>query len=218
MPQQPVRAGVRRVGGALRWRWRRIREELFLWRWRSKVQASRFAHFGKRSLIVSPRGILARHRIEIGDDVLVHEDAMFSVVESFNGRDHEPYLRIGSGSNIGPRIWFSCVGEIEIGDNTLISHDVLIADSYHEYENLELPIIRQPMAPPESVKLGSGCYVGAHAAILAGVTVGQNTFIGANAVVTQSVPANAVVVGNPARVIRHYDHQRGAWVDGAPAG
>jgi acetyltransferase-like isoleucine patch superfamily enzyme len=193
-----------------------VREDLFLRRWRRKVKAGRFAHFGKRSLIVSPRGILAPHRIEIGDDVLVHEGAMFSVVESFNGRDHEPWLSIGSGCNIGPRIWFSCVGQIEIGEHTLIAHDVLIADSHHEYQDLDQPIIRQPMAEPAAVKLGAGCYVGAHAAILAGVTVGENSFVGANSVLTSSAPANSVIAGNPARVIRHFDHSHGEWVDGAP--
>jgi len=124
---------------------RTVREDLFLWRWRRKVKAHRFAHFGKRSLIVSPRGILSPHRIEIGDGVLIHEGAMFSVVEHWRGRDHEPRLRIGSGTNIGAGIWFSCVGEIDIGENNLMGHNILIADSYHEYEDPDTPIIFQPM-------------------------------------------------------------------------
>jgi acetyltransferase-like isoleucine patch superfamily enzyme len=191
----------------------KLRRDLFLWRWRRKVGAKRFAHFGKRSLIYSPRGILSPHRIEIGDDVLVHEGAMFSVVEHYNGRDHEPRLRIGSGTNIGPGIWFSCVGQIEIGENILTAHNVLIADSYHSYEDPDTPITRQPMAEPGPVTIEPGCYLGAHAAILGGVTVGANSFIGANAVVTSSVPPNSVVVGNPARVIRCYDRGRGAWAE-----
>lgn len=187
-----------------------------MWRWRRRVKAHRFAHFGQRSLIVSPRGILAPHRIEIGDDVLIHEGAMFSVVERYQGREHDPHLRIGSGTNIGTGIWFSCVGTIEIGENNLMGHNVLIADSYHEYEDPDAPIISQPMAPPAPVSIGAGCIIGPHAAILAGVTVGPNSFIAANAVVTRSTPPNSVVVGNPARVIRHYDRARGEWVDGSP--
>lgn len=142
---------------------------------------------------------------------------MFSVVEHYRGRDHQPRLRIGSGTNIGHGIWFSCVGEIEIGEDNLIGHNVLIADSYHEYEAPDMPIIMQPMAKPEPVRIGPGCIIGPHAAILAGVTVGANTFIAANAVITRSVPPNSVVVGNPARVIRHYDRERGEWVEGPPA-
>ena len=91
------------------------RQSLFLWRMRRHIGAHRFARFGQRSLIVAPRGILSPHRIEVGDGVLIHEGAMLSVVEHYRGRDHQPRLRIGSGSNIGHGIWVSCVGEIETG-------------------------------------------------------------------------------------------------------
>jgi acetyltransferase-like isoleucine patch superfamily enzyme len=188
-----------------------------MWWWRTRIRADRLARFGERSVIYAPRAILNPHRIEIGEDVLIHENAMFSVVERFNGREHQPHLRIGSGTNIGAGLWISCVGEIEIGENNLMGHNVLIADSYHEYQDPDTPIIRQPMAPPEPVRIGPGCIVGPHVAILAGVSIGANSFIAANAVVTSSVPPNSVVVGNPARVIRHFDRARGEWVQGAPA-
>jgi acetyltransferase-like isoleucine patch superfamily enzyme len=189
---------------------------VFLWRWRRRIKAHRFARFGSRSLVIAPRGILSPHRIEIGEDVLIREDAMFSVVEHYRGRDYQPRLIIGDGTQIGQGIWFSCVGEIEIGENNLLGHNILIADSYHEYEDPDTPIIFQPMAEPDSVKIAPGCVIGPHAAILAGVSIGANTFVAANAVVTRSVGPNSVVVGNPGRVIRHYDRARGEWVDGAP--
>lgn len=213
---RPVSHLTIRVRGAIGNRLRPVRQAVFLWRWRRRVGAHRFARFGQRSLIVAPQGILSPHRIEIGDDVLVHEGAMFSVVEHYRGRDHQPRLRIGSRCNIGRGIWLSCVGEIEIGEDNLFGHNVLIADSYHEYHDPDAPIIHQPMAPPEPVVIEPGCIVGPGAAILAGVRIGARSFVAANAVVTRSVPPNSVVVGNPARVIRHYDRQRGSWVDGAP--
>lgn len=191
-----------------------LHQRLFLWRMRRRIGAHRFARFGEKSLIFAPRGILNPHRIEIGDRVLVHEGAMFSVVEEWNGRRHDPHLRIGSGSNIGHGIWLSCVGRIDIGEDNLLGHNILIADSYHEYHDPDVPIIRQPMAEPRDVRIEPGCIIGPHVAVLAGVTVGSGSFIAANAVVTKSVPPNSVVVGNPARVIRHYDRERGEWVDG----
>lgn len=198
---------------------RTVHQRAFLWRRRRRVGAHRFARFGERSLIVDPYAILSPHRIHIGDSVLVHHGAMFSVVEEFNGRRHEPRLRIGSGTNIGHGIWLSCVGEIDIGERNLMGHNILIADSYHEYHDPDVPIIDQPMAPAQPVKIGRGCIIGPHAAILAGVTVGENSFIAANAVLTRSVPPNSVVVGNPARVVRRYDRERREWVDaeGAPS-
>ena len=189
------------------------RRRLLLWHWRRRVRARSFGRFGERSIIYKPLGILCRHRIEIGDRVLVHKDAMFSLVEEAHGRRHEPRLRIGDDTRIGHGIWFSCVGEIEIAENNLLGHNILIADSYHEYQDPDTPIIRQPMAEAKGVKIEPGCIVGPHAAILAGVTIGRNSFVAANAVVTRSVPPNSVVVGNPARVIRRYDRERGKWID-----
>jgi len=203
------------VGPALRARQklRAIRERWFLWRMRRKVGAHRFASFGHRSLIVEPHGIRSPHRIEIGDNVLVHRGAMFSVVEEYRGRTHEPRLRIGSRCNIGHGIWLSCVGEIEIAEDNLLGHNILIADSYHSYQDPDTPIIYQPMADPEPVRIERGCIIGPHASILAGVTIGANSFIAANTVVSRSVPPNSVVAGNPGRIIRRFDRARSEWVD-----
>jgi acetyltransferase-like isoleucine patch superfamily enzyme len=51
--------------------------------------------------------------------------------------------------------------------------------------------------------LKRGCSIGANATLLPGITVGENAFVGAGSVVTKNVPANAVVVGNPAKIIRY---------------
>ena len=201
-----LRARLRATRHEARQRW------LLLY-WRRRVGARRFARFGEQSIIYRPLGILNPQRIEIGDRVLVHQGAMFSVVDELHGRRHEPRLRIGDDTRIGHGIWFSCVGEIEIGERNLLGHNILIADSYHEYEDPDTPIIDQPMAPAQGVRIEPGCIIGPHAAILAGVTIGRGSFISANAVVTRSVGPNSVVVGNPARVIRSYDRERAQWVD-----
>jgi len=190
-----------------------MRRRLLAWRWRRKVHAERFAHFGRDSIIYKPIGILCPDRIEVGERVVVQRDAMFSLVEAAHGRRHDPRLRIGSDTHIGPGLWVSCVGHIEIGEFNLFGSNVMIADSYHQYEDPDTPIIRQPMAEARPVRIERGCHIGANAAILAGVTVGRNSFVGAGAVVTRSVPPNSVVAGNPARIIRNYDRERGVWVE-----
>lgn len=199
--------------GRLRATRHQARQRWLLLYWRARVGAHRFAAFGERSIVYRPLGILNPHRIEIGDRVLVHQGAMFSVVEELNGRRHEPRLRIGDDTRIGHGIWFSCVGEIEIGERNLLGHNILIADSYHEYQDPDTPIVDQPMAPAAGVRIEPGCIIGPHAAILAGVTIGRGSFVAANSVVTRSVEANSVVAGNPARVIRSYDRLRAEWVD-----
>ncbi len=194
----------------------RVRRKVFLWRMRHRTGAHRLAAFGPNSLIEPPATLLSPHRIEIGDNVLLHRDAFLSVVEEHNGRRYDPHLRIGRGTNFGRNLWVSCVGSIDIGEEVLAGHNVLITDTYHSYEDPDVSIVRQPMAPPRAVVIGDGCILGPHVAVLAGVTIGARSFVSAGAVVTKSVPPNSVVVGNPARVLRWFDRSRGEWVDGEP--
>jgi acetyltransferase-like isoleucine patch superfamily enzyme len=183
------------------------------WRARRRVGAHRLAAFGRESVIVPPAVIHSPHRIEIGERVLVHRDAFFSVVEEHNGRRYEPRLRIGDRTSIGHGVWISCVGQIDIGAEVLAGHNILITDTFHEYFDPDVSIARQPMGEPRPVRIGDGVHLGPNVAVLAGVTIGERSFVAANAVVTRDVPPNSVVVGNPARVIRRYDRERQAWID-----
>ena len=58
----------------------------------------------------------------------------------------------------------------------------------------------------------SSIRIGNNVIILGGVSIGEKAVIGAGAVVTKSIPAYSIAVGNPARVIKQYDHKRGEWV------
>ena len=169
---------------------------------RRAVGAHRLAAFGRDSVIVPPAVIHSPHRIEIGERVVIHRDAFFSVVEEHNGRRYEPRLRIGDRTSIGHGLWVSCVGQIDIGAEVLAGHNILITDTFHEYFDPDISIGRQPMAEPQPVRIGDGVHLGPHVAILAGVSIGERSFVAANAVVTRDVPANAVVAGIPARLVR----------------
>ena len=117
-------------------------------------------------------------------------------------------IRVGKGVFINSGCCFQDQGGIELGDGCLIGHQVVIATLNHDFD----PQKRGGMYPAP-VRLGNNVWVGEHATILAGVTVGDNAVVAAGAVVTKDVPANAVVGGVPARIIRmigeqarsHYD-------------
>ena len=96
------------------------------------------------------------------------------------------------------------------------SDRLLLADTAPAPTRAGVPVAAQDLAEPRPVRVEDGVFLGTGAMVLAGVTIGARSFVGAGAVVTQSVPANCVVAGNPARVIRHADPVTGAWVAGAP--
>lgn len=205
-----MRAALRATGrSALE----QARRRLWLERMRRQVHPERFASFGEGSIIVPPAIVNCPHRIHIGRGVTIHERCWFSVYDHYQGRDHDPWLRIGDRVLLHRDTYISCVGQIDIEDDVISGPNVLISDSYHEYENPHLTIREQPMAEPKAVRVCKGSLIGANALITMGVTVGEHTFIGAGAVVTRDLPPFSVAVGNPARVVRRYDHERACWVD-----
>lgn len=88
---------------------------------------------------------------------------------------------------------------IYVGDHTMLAPNVVVATAGHPI----LPVLREKAFQYNMpVHIGRNCWIGAGALILPGVTIGDNTVIGAGSVVTQDIPANVVAVGNPCRVMR----------------
>src|SRR5699024_2010504 len=88
---------------------------------------------------------------------------------------------------------------IYVGDYTMIGPNVTIATAGHPI----LPELRQKNYQYNMpVHIGKNCWIGAGAIILPGITIGDDTVIGAGSVVTKDIPANKVALGNPCRVLR----------------
>jgi acetyltransferase-like isoleucine patch superfamily enzyme len=170
---------------------------------------SAFARFGDDSWIVPPARVNSPHCIEVGSGVVILENSWLAVFPQ--GGLPAPLLRIGDRVHLGRSAHIACVGEVIIGDDVLTADNIFIADTYHGYENKGQPIIRQPMAPPAPVVIEKGAFLGIRSAILRGVTIGENAYVGAGAVVFDDVPPRSVAVGNPARVVRLYDERTGEW-------
>lgn len=113
------------------------------------------------------------------------------------------YTEFGKNTKIGKNVFInSCCrfqdnGGIEIGEKTMIGPNVTIVTLNHDI-NPQTRI----NAFPKSVKIEKNVWVGADCTILPGVTIGENSVIGAGSVVTKDVPDNVVVAGNPAKVIK----------------
>ena len=113
----------------------------------------------------------------------------------------EAGISIGRQSYIGPNSVLFGGGGIEIGDAVLISPGVVITSHQHTFEEQGVDIQAQPLEFARVV-IDRNVWVGANATVVPGIRVGEGAVIGAGAVVTHDVPAGAVVVGVPARVLR----------------
>ena len=107
-------------------------------------------------------------------------------------------VAIGKNATIG----VTYPSDVEIGDHCRISDNVVIEEHGRSLEHfkqntsiIELPVYRK------TVKIGSYSHIGVGAIILPGVIIGEYSVVGAGAVVRKNVPANSLVVGNPAEVV-----------------
>ena len=116
-------------------------------------------------------------------------------------------LHMGSGCSLMNTTFNVVSGEIWIDDDTLFSHGCYVLTGVHRFYDGQRASL-QSSAPYEEtprvgrdIRIGSGCFIGANATILGGVTLGDNVIIGAGAVVTKDVPSGAFVAGIPASAI-----------------
>lgn len=112
------------------------------------------------------------------------------------------------GNNVYANFNFTCVDDTDIfvGDCTMFGPNVTVATAGHPI----LPELREQAYQFNiPVRIGRNCWLGAGVVVLPGVTIGDNSVIGAGSVVTKDVPPNVIAVGNPCRVLREIDeHDR----------
>jgi acetyltransferase-like isoleucine patch superfamily enzyme len=116
-------------------------------------------------------------------------------------RCHEGEVTIGAKTVIGQDCTISAYRRISIGEQCVIADRAMFIDFDHGVVEVERPIRVQGIYMRD-VEVGSNVWIGYGACILRGVRVGDNSIIGTNCVVTRDVPANAVIGGVPARVLR----------------
>jgi maltose O-acetyltransferase len=112
-------------------------------------------------------------------------------------------VSIGSHSGIGVNARID--SGTRIGTNVMIGPDLLVYTRNHCISRTDIAMIQQGYGPVLPVTIGDDVWIGARVIILPGVTIGDGCVLGAGTVVARDVPANAVVVGNPGRVVRYRD-------------
>jgi acetyltransferase-like isoleucine patch superfamily enzyme len=177
---------------------RYLRRRLFTvagWRWRT----AGMLFLGRRLEVQVGR----RGRLELGRFVWIGDGCKI--------RCHEGVVEIGEKTVLGQECTISAYQRVRIGEQCVVADRAMFIDFDHGVVDVERPIRLQGIYKRDVV-VGSNVWVGYGACILRGVRVGDNSIIGSNSVVTRDVPANAVVGGVPAKVIRMRDApQRLGW-------
>lgn len=177
---------------------------------RTRVLWGRRLHsLGRRSILTRKLLVNRPGSVAIGSQVTILKDYVLADLRPGSGP--KPKIVIGDGCVIQFRFQCNAAESVRIGRNVLIASNVLITDSDHALEPGGVPVTLGSRFITRPVTIQDNCWLGQNAVILKGVTVGHDSIVGANSVVTRSVPPCSVVAGNPAKIIK-------TLADGRPAG
>ncbi|WP_445946113.1 acyltransferase [Shewanella sp.] len=121
-----------------------------------------------------------------------------------------PCLSVGQGTVIGRFAHIVSIDNVAIGKRVLIADGVYISDNLHSFEDVDKSVIDQPVVSAGNVNIGDNVWIGEGVSIV-GASIGKNSVVGANSVVTHDIPEYSVAVGSPARVIKQYNFETKRW-------
>jgi acetyltransferase-like isoleucine patch superfamily enzyme len=149
------------------------------------------------------------HRVRLGRAVVVERNGALHVRAPLEDVSREPVIVIGDNCTVRARSTISAKNCIQVDSNVTIGFSVLIQDHGHAYEDVTIAIKYQGMTPGGRIRIGEGCRIGEGSVILCTkgeLVLGPNCIVEPKSVVTRSFPANSVIAGNPARLIRQAEH------------
>jgi acetyltransferase-like isoleucine patch superfamily enzyme len=148
--------------------------------------------------------ICPRVQLEIGRRATLRVGRWAWIGHGSKIRVHEGEVSIGAKTVIGQDCTISAFQSVSIGRECILADRVMLIDFDHGVTEVDRPIRLQGIYKRD-VRIGHNVWIGYGACVLRGVSVGDNSVIGTNAVLTKAVAENAVVGGVPARVIRMRD-------------
>ncbi len=182
---------------------------------RNRILAARL---GVDRISIGPRAHLrGLSRISLGEDLIAGDGFWLEAVTHYGDQVFTPSLIIGNHVRISHWTHIACTNSVIIGNHVLIGSKVMITDHNHgTFGAFPSPPTTPPAARPlESdrfVKIEENVWLGDGVVVCPGVTVGQGSVAGANAVITTDVAPFTLVAGAPARPIRRYDQIEQKWV------
>jgi acetyltransferase-like isoleucine patch superfamily enzyme len=172
--------------------------------------------------VVFGHGVVMRHpqKIRLGDDVVIDDNCLLDAKGDTNrgitigsrvfvGRNTILSCKNGDidledGANIGFNCELFSASQVRIGRDTLLAAYCYVIGGDHDFSDASRAVLEQARTSV-GVRIGAGAWLGAGAKVLDGVTIGDRAVIGASALVREAVPAGAIAVGIPARIVGQRD-------------
>lgn len=142
---------------------------------------------------------LSSDGVDIGDHCVIGENCR---IECTGSLEHiGKGVKIGNRTSLGSDCYFGAAGGIEIGDDVVAGQYIRFHSENHNYTDTN-KLIKDQGVSHKGIRIGSNCWIGAGAVFLDGASLGDGCVVGANAVVTKAFPANSVIAGVPAKIVK----------------
>jgi acetyltransferase-like isoleucine patch superfamily enzyme len=172
---------------------------------RSGYISAGFAKRGDSIYFHFPVRLIGAKYISVGDRFSALGRLRLEAYDNFKGQEFYPRITIGNNVVMNTDCHIACIDSVTIGNFVLFASRIFITDHYHgsiDRESLGLPPAERGLYSKGPVVIEDNVWIGEGVSIMPGVRIGENSIIGANAVVTRSFGPNSVIGGVPARLIK----------------
>ena len=161
----------------------------------------------KGRILGAPKHIQGIQNIRIGSRTTIDKGCR---LDCYKTNFHNPIINIGKNCLIGFDCTFLSTGKLIIEDDVLFASNVFVTTENHGINPLLGNYMFQNL-DSKDVYIESNCWIGENVTILPGVHIGKWSIIGANSVVTKSIPEYSLAVGNPAKVVKRFNFDLKYW-------
>jgi len=163
---------------------------------------------GKNAKLTYPIRVERGSFISIGDNSEIYSNAFLQAVQEVP--TDRPSLQIGNNVRIWSNVQISAAQEMIIGNNVVLSANSFVTDTTHPYEDITHAPRYNHLKKLGKVVIGDDTWIGRNA-IVSGCSLGKHCVVGANTFVTKDIPDYCVVVGNPCRIVKRYNFSSQQW-------
>ncbi|MDA8090764.1 MAG: acyltransferase [Nitrospiraceae bacterium] len=183
-----------------------------------------FGNKPKKLVIELPRRISNPQLMTLGDNIWIGPGSLLMALKRYPTppmmppddaairQRFKPRINIGNRVTSTGNLQISAMQEITVEEDVMFASNVLLTDGMHGHVTANIPYKFQDMSRIAPIVIGKGSWIGQNVVIMPGVIIGECAIVGANSIVTSSIPGRCIAVGAPAKVIKKWDEEKGNWV------